>query len=669
MESKSKSKDQKKEDMSSSEFKSLPDVAQSSDNVAIMQLDATGSSKNSKWLPSFLLIDGDDKLQIQTSELFCRKLGLPNDSKTPVKVVSIFGKTGEGKSHTLNYTFFGGEDIFKTSPAPDSCTIGIWAAYDPVSKIIAIDTEGLLGISENNDKLNRLLLKVLAVSDIVIYRTRAERLHSDLFTFLGDASQAYVKYFSSELRLASQRCNFSYPLSDMGPVVVVFHETLHNQLLTANGDSKPEDFLRQKFQKTGQSTQAFSALEYVGINTRNPPTSFKNLKSCLQKHLQNSTVRSARHPSVLFSVLKHLNEKFSCEIDKSIPSTFPDEYFTCNVHCLSCGVRCNQSMNHIRDGLSHGTNQNCRYQHQFDNKIYTCSACYANGEPVRVVPKSVASNDPPILGLAKYAWSGYVLECSRCGIIYRSRQYWYGNKDPLETCVKTEVHHVWPGEITKFKGAQNAAQRVLDGVNFLSETVSHLSAKPTQMVRSWVADQIAPSYWVPNSRISQCRICEKKFDPSEKKHHCRACGDGFCEDCSDKTRPVPERGWGETPVRVCKKCFDKAEGTNYASDNKEVTVRKIGEVVQSTLGTVASAIDYPLEWIKENARPDYWVPDKDILKCKVCKTEFSEKLPIHHCRACGNGVCDGCSPDRKPVPNRGWDHPVRVCRECLSKES
>lgn len=138
-------------------------------------------------------------------------------------------------------------------------------------------------------------------------------------------------------------------------------------------------------------------------------------------------------------------------------------------------------MNHIRDGLSHGTNQNCRYQHQFDNKIYTCSACYANGEPVRVVPKSVASNDPPILGLAKYAWSGYVLECSRCGIIYRSRQYWYGNKDPLETCVKTEVHHVWPGVSCITIITENSCSESSQ-VNYLSR--KSLSSKELKMLHN-----------------------------------------------------------------------------------------------------------------------------------------------------------------------------------------
>ncbi len=49
------------------------------------------------------------------------------------------------------------------------------------------------------------------------------------------------------------------------------------------------------------------------------------------------------------------------------------------------------------------------------------------------------------MGLAKYAWSGYVLECPNCGIIYRSRQYWYGNQDPEKSVVRTEIRHVWPG--------------------------------------------------------------------------------------------------------------------------------------------------------------------------------------------------------------------------------
>ena len=39
----------------------------------------------------------------------------------------------------------------------------------------------------------------------------------------------------------------------------------------------------------------------------------------------------------------------------------------------------------------------------------------------------------------------YVIECPNCAVIYRSRQYWYGNQDPVDTVVRTEIQHIWPG--------------------------------------------------------------------------------------------------------------------------------------------------------------------------------------------------------------------------------
>ena len=45
------------------------------------------------------------------------------------------------------------------------------------------------------------LAQVLAVSDVVIYRSRAERLHNDLFYFLGDAAKSYNHHFQVNLSL------------------------------------------------------------------------------------------------------------------------------------------------------------------------------------------------------------------------------------------------------------------------------------------------------------------------------------------------------------------------------------------------------------------------------------------------------------------------------------
>lgn len=73
------------------------------------------------------------------------------------------------------------------------------------------------------------------------------------------------------------------------------------------------------------------------------------------------------------------------------------------------------------------------------------------------------------------------------------------------------------------------------------------------------------------------------------------------------------------------------------------------------------------DMIKDTARPGYWIPDEQIKNCYVCEELFGPKLRIHHCRACGQGICEGCSPNKRPVPLRGWDYPVRICRKCENK--
>ncbi|XP_036852806.2 zinc finger FYVE domain-containing protein 1 isoform X2 [Manis javanica] len=680
----------------------------------------TKRRKMTEKVVSFLLVDENEEIQVKNEEDFIKNLDCKPDQH--LKVVSIFGNTGDGKSHTLNHTFFYGREVFKTSPAQESCTVGVWAAYDPVHKVAVIDTEGLLGATVNLSQRTRLLLKVLAISDLVIYRTHADRLHNDLFKFLGDASEAYLKHFTKELKATTARCGLDVPLSTLGPAVIIFHETVHTQLLGSDHPSEvPEKLIQDRFRKLGRFPEAFSSIHYKGTRTYNPPTDFSGLRRALEQQLENNTTRSPRHPGVIFKALKMkklrhrkmkqlvthslpsgsrhkpwlvysrapshdqedcpatqqaLSDRFSGEIpdDQMAQSSFfPDEYFTCSSLCLSCGAGCKNSMNHGKEGVPHEAKSRCRYSHQYDNRVYTCKACYERGKEVSVVPKTSASTDSPWMGLAKYAWSGYVIECPNCGVVYRSRQYWFGNQDPVDTVVRTEIVHVWPGADGFLKDNNNAAQRLLDGMNFMAQSVSELSLGPTKAVTSWLTDQIAPAYWRPNSQILSCSKCATSFKDNDTKHHCRACGEGFCDGCSSKTRPVPERGWGPAPVRVCDNCYEARnvhlDVTEVQADDEAGTLiaRKVGEAVQNTLGAVVTAIDIPLGLVKDAARPAYWVPDHEILHCHNCRKEFSIKLSKHHCRACGQGFCDECSHDRRAVPSRGWDHPVRVCFNCNKK--
>lgn len=43
---------------------------------------------------------------------------------------------------------------------------------------------------------------------------------------------------------------------------------------------------------------------------------------------------------------------------------------------------------------------------------------------------------------AKNAWTGYTIDCTRCGEIYRSRQYWYGN-NAEDVAIRKKITHVW----------------------------------------------------------------------------------------------------------------------------------------------------------------------------------------------------------------------------------
>nr|XP_061798524.1 zinc finger FYVE domain-containing protein 1-like isoform X2 [Nerophis lumbriciformis] len=609
---------------------------------------------------SFLLVDENEEMQIKDDAAFVKKLNC--SAGQLLKVVSIFGNTGEGKSHTLNHTFFLGREVFKTSPTQESCTVGVWAAFDPYHNVVVIDTEGLLGNSSKQGQRTRLLLKVLAISDLIIYRTHADRLHDDLFKFLGDASEAYLKHFTKELKATTARCGLDVPLSTLGPAVVIFHETVHTKLLGTDKSQESVDrLLLERFKKVSRFPEAFSSVQYWGTQTLTPPTDFCGLQNKLEQLLDNNATRSPRTPVVIFKALLALSERFSGEIgDELVVNScfFPDEYFTCSSLCLSCGSGCKNSMNHLGEGVCHEAKHRCRYSLQHDNRIYTCKACYEGGKEVIVIPKTSASSDSPWMGLAKYAWSG--------------RQYWYGNQDPVDTIVRTEIQHVWPGSEGFLKDNSNAAQRLLDGVNLVAQSVSELSVKPAKAVTSWLTDQIAPTYWKPNSLILLCHKCQAVFLENDTKHHCRACGEGFCDGCSSKAAPVPERGWGLGPVRVCDVCFEQRAsqaGIAVLSLEEEggTLARKVGEAVTNTIGVVVTAIDIPLGLVKDAARPAYWVPDQDILSCHICRREFTAKLSKHHCRACGQGVCDDCSPERRAVPSRGWDHPVRVCTSCNQK--
>ncbi|XP_018794630.1 PREDICTED: zinc finger FYVE domain-containing protein 1-like isoform X1 [Bactrocera latifrons] len=596
---------------------------------------------------SFLLMDAEENLRIATADRFRQRLKCSDDTK--IKVISIFGNTGDGKSHTMNHTFFGGAEVFKTSAEQSSCTIGVYAALQRNMDVLCLDTEGLLGTSKQKNRRTRMLLKILAVSDIVIYRTRSERLHSDMYEFLGSASEAFCLHFAQAL----QSLPVPGTAQTLGPAVFIFHETQHTNPLDSSVAESAEDQLRKQFDMHNHKINAFSSLRYIGVQTlKHLATDYSKLRDAIKLEIANTTVRSPRHPSVVFKAMNALNTKFSGEITEETINPFPEQFFTCPVRCEACNQRCQRSMGHMSDGDGHMNQNQCNYQHQYDNKKYMCEKCYNKGKMNVVTFTTQTRSDSSWSGLAKYAWKGAVIDCPTCGEIYRSRQYWFGNKSPEETAVRSIIVHAWEP-----KGPTHSAQMVLDKVSTLGDALPKLHPNA---VTGWLADWVAPSYWKPNSEIINCHACKKVFENTGLlKHHCRCCGEGFCHACSMNQLPVPARGWRD-PVRVCNICYtllqkqpngvpaNTTEAFNHTNSNSnsnpnnnitgqttteqaDISLRQIGEVIINPLGNITKgAYEFTKGIIKDTARPSYWVSDASSPTCYICQTLFgtAEELAI-----------------------------------------
>ena len=92
-----------------------------------------------------------------------------------------------------------------------------------------------------------------------------------MFYFLGDASKAYVKHFKMELDKMGEQSYKSedkvitISASNLGPTIVIFHETLHTDVLVkVSGGPDPETVIRDRFSALKQDISAFSKIKYVG---------------------------------------------------------------------------------------------------------------------------------------------------------------------------------------------------------------------------------------------------------------------------------------------------------------------------------------------------------------------------------------------------------------------
>ena len=62
-----------------------------------------------------------------------------------------------------------------------------------------------------------------------------------------------------------------------------------------------------------------------------------------------------------------------------------------------------------------------------------------------------------------------------------------------------------------------------------------------------------PPRWMADSSSDFCPRCAQSFWLLRRRHHCRGCGEIFCDACASARVAMPHIGFAE-PVRACSAC-------------------------------------------------------------------------------------------------------------------
>lgn len=146
-------------------------------------------------------------------------------------------------------------------------------------------------------------MKILAISDIVIYQTKSERLHNDLFYFLADSAKTFTEHFSDELDHVLRGRRHSDE-DRYGPVVILSHQTRH--VLSESESSKtPEEILHDRFAQLDLDVSVLADLRYVGTNMRDDENAahFTRLYDVIKDILDTST-RRQRNIDIVYKSVK-----------------------------------------------------------------------------------------------------------------------------------------------------------------------------------------------------------------------------------------------------------------------------------------------------------------------------------------------------------------------------
>jgi len=143
---------------------------------------------------------------------------------------------------------------------------------------------------------------------------------------------------------------------------------------------------------------------------------------------------------------------------------------------------------------------------------------------------------------------------------------------------------------------QNAIDDVSRKLGTFTIKLEHNEKNPQLVSPTKDIGQIAPK-WVPDARATMCNICCRRFTAYNRRHHCRACGEIVCKDCSSYEAPIPYLDYDA--ARVCEKCYKILYDSLVEEDTPD---GKEGRSEKSKLKRSKSAMSAKFKVVKKSKR-------------------------------------------------------------------
>lgn len=129
------------------------------------------------------------------------------------------------------------------------------------------------------------------------------------------------------------------------------------------------------------------------------------------------------------------------------------------------------------------------------------------------------------------------------------------NCEVFSQVIETTPHETVKAKMLELIQAWAYAFRTSEKYQATKDTMTILKTKGHAFPELKEADAMFTSDTAPIWRDGKCcHHCRVEFSFTQRKHHCRNCGQIFCAQCSAKACTLPKFGI-EKEVRVCEPCY------------------------------------------------------------------------------------------------------------------